>query len=133
MRWALGVVVAGGVAALAWWLASRGAMPGDVAYPIPGEDVPYTVEVLNATTLDGLARDVTARLRRRGLDVVSFGSASESGRDSTLVLVRRGDSAAGAAVRQALGFGRVLLDPDPPLLLDVTVLLGTDAALDRHP
>lgn len=90
--------------------------------------------MLNATDVDGLARDVTRRLRRGGVDVVSFGSASEPGRDSTDLLVRRGDSAAGLVVRDVLGFGRVRLEPDASLLLDVTVVLGTDAAaVDRDP
>lgn len=101
---------------------------------VPGERVPYVVEVLNATGVDGLARAVTLRLRREGLDVVSYGTADSVGLDSTLLLVRRGDSAAGRAVRRALGAGRVILQPDPDLLLDVSVLLGRDAApFERNP
>jgi hypothetical protein len=103
--------------------------------PIPGERDRITVEVINTTDVDGLARDVTRRLRRAGIDVVYVGSGREQAVDSTLILVRRGDPAAGERVRSALDLGRVGISPDPRLLLDVSVLLGPDAAsaLRRHP
>jgi hypothetical protein len=128
-----GAIALAGIAAAAWWLASRGDTPADTAYPVPGERFRYTVEVLNGTRIDGLAREVTQQLRRRGVDVVYFGSAGGDPPDSTLVIVRRGEREAGEAVRSVLGFGRVVVEPDPRLLLDVTVLLGPDAAVDRHP
>ena len=134
MKWLAGAAALVGVGVLAWWLVVRGDTPGDIAYPIPGERFPHSVEVLNGTGVDGLAREVTQRLRRRGVDVVYFGSAAGDTLDSTLVIVRRGDSAAGAAVRSVLGLGRIVVDPDPRLLLDVTIVLGADAAgLHRDP
>jgi hypothetical protein len=64
---------------------------------------------------------------------VYFGSAAEAV-DSTQILIRRGDASAATRVRNALGVGRIVEAPDPRLLLDVTVVLGPDAAaLDRHP
>ena len=121
------------VVALAVMLTGRGRA-GTTSYPVPGERLPYTVEVLNGTTVDGLARTTTFRLRRAGLDVVSFGT-SPMPADSTLILVRSGDAEAGGAVRDVLGVGRVVAEPDPDLLLDVTVILGRDAAgvFDRGP
>lgn len=134
LKWIAGGLALAGFAGLAWWLATRGAAPDAIAYAVPGERFAYTVEVLNGTSVDGLAREVTGRLRRRGVDVVYFGSAAGPPHDSTLVMVRRGDSAAGLAVREVLGLGRVVVEPDPGLLLDVTILLGADAAPpDRHP
>jgi hypothetical protein len=109
------------------WRLSVHDRPSAAEYRIPGTRVPYTLEVLNGTDVDGLALAVTLRLRRAGLDVVSYGTAHARGEDSTLVLVRSADTAAGWAVREALGFGRVVVEPDPRLLLDVTVLLGRDA------
>jgi hypothetical protein len=102
---------------------------------IPGENGPaVTVEVLNGSGIDGLARDVTRRLRRRGIDVVYFGSAAEKTRDSTLILIRRGDTLAAVAVRKALGTGRISVQLDPQRLLDASVIVGRDAAsLDRNP
>jgi hypothetical protein len=133
-KWLGAVGVAALLVVIAWRLAVHGPGAAAGALPIPGERIPYLVEVLNGTDADGLARAVTRELRHQGIDVVSFGSATTGGADSTLVLVRRGDTAAGLAVRKALGFGRVVFAPDSTLLLDVTVLLGREAtARDRHP
>ncbi|OGU02462.1 MAG: hypothetical protein A2W29_07560 [Gemmatimonadetes bacterium RBG_16_66_8] len=106
-----------------------------VTLPIPGVRDSVLVEVLNTTGVDGLAREATRRLRRAGIDVVSVGSQREDAVDSTVIMVRRGDASAGERVRAVLGFGRVQTAADPRLLLDVTVLLGPDAAgaLSLHP
>jgi hypothetical protein len=126
-RWIGALVVAAAVVVLAWrWTEHSGA--GETRLAIPGERVPYAVEVVNGTDVDGLARDITRLLRHQGIDVVSFGSASGGAVDSTLVQVRRGDTAAGLVVRKALGLGRVVFAPDSTLLVDVTVRLGRDAA-----
>ena len=63
------------------------------------------------------------------MDVVYFGNASESGLDSTRIIVRRGAQKVGERVRAALGQGRVEVQLDSAKLLDVSVLLG----LDFHP
>jgi len=120
----LAILVLFGAGLAAWWWRAPESTPGS----IPAGETRVTVEVLNATTIDGLARDVTRRLRRAGIDVVSFGAASGPELDSTRVLIRRGDSATGVRVREVLEVGRVVRDPDARLLLDVTVLLGRDAA-----
>ena len=126
----LGVAV---VVAVAWMLTQR-ATGGRPDAGVPGERVPFTVEVLNGTDVDGLARRATLHLRRAGLDVVFYGTSAESA-DSTTIIVRGTDPAAGDVVRYALGVGRIRLDPDPRLLLDVTVVVGRDAVavLDRGP
>jgi LytR cell envelope-related transcriptional attenuator len=110
------------------------------AFSVPGEDGSRTVvEVLNATGRGGLARIATRVLRRAGIDVVSYGNAdADAGRgDSTRILVRRGDRAAGERVRRALLVGTVLVRPDSTRLVDVSVLLGADfaarAPLELHP
>jgi hypothetical protein len=93
--------------------------------------------VLNATGRDGLARIGTRVLRQAGIDVVELGNAPAAvGRlDSTRILVRRGDVSVGERVRRALGVGSVRLDRDSTLLLDATVLLGTDFSppFELHP
>ncbi len=93
---------------------------------IPGEKDRVIVEVLNGSRIDGLARETTRRLRRAGVDVVYFGDAEESPIDSTLILIRRGDSTGALRVRRTLGLGRITAAPDPRLLLDITVVLGRD-------
>ncbi len=99
----------------------------DRRLPIPGERDTLQVQVLNATGVDGLARAVTIRLRRAGIDVVDFGTAADRSLDTTQIVIRRGDSTAGFAVRDLLGVGQIVVDPDPDLLLDVSVILGLDA------
>jgi hypothetical protein len=64
-------------------------------------------------------------LRRRGLDVVFFGNA-DGPVDSTRVIVRRGDPGRGRQVWQALGAGRIIVEPDTLRRVDVTVILGLD-------
>ncbi len=94
---------------------------------IPGERRRVQTEVLNGTSIDGLARRMTLKLRERGVDVVFFGSASTNTTDSTIVIARRGDMAAAERVRDLLGVGKVVDEPAAQLLLDVTVVLGRDA------
>lgn len=101
----------------------------DPAAVIPGEgENTLTVEVLNATDVDGLGREVARRLRRQGIDVVYFGSSSRKDLDSTRIIVRRGDTSAARPIRRALGTGRVGIELDSRLLLDASVLVGRDLA-----
>jgi hypothetical protein len=86
------------------------------------------VEVLNGSNRPGLARAVTRELRARGFDVLYFGTARDSARDSE-VLLRRGDSSAAARVASVLGIAKVRVAPDTLLRLDVTVFLGRDFSL----
>lgn len=118
------------LAAGAVWFLRR--QPGTPDPRIPGEGKSPVVEVLNTTRIDGLAREVTRRLRSAGIDVVYYGSDWTREADSTTILVRSADSTAALEVRRALGFGRVVFEPDPKLLLDATVLLGADAPRSLH-
>ena len=104
--------------------AVRLLVPRAHAYPIPSPDRRITVEVLNGTRRSGVARAATRMLRRRGLDVVFYGNAEAV--DSTRVIVRRGDPGRGRDVRQALGAGRVVVEPDTLRRVDVSVILGPD-------
>lgn len=96
--------------------------------PIPGERHRFAVEVLNGTSVDGLARETTRRLRRAGIDVVYFGDASEDAARTTRILIRRGDSSAAVVVRDVLGTGDIISAPNARLLVDVSVILGRDLA-----
>jgi hypothetical protein len=115
---------------LAAVIATRSAMRrrGDVhRQPAPDVNAPadtrVRVQVLNATTLRGLARRATLVLRDRGFDVLEIGTAPEQ-RDSTLVLDRSGHPEWAKRVADALGGARVESRPDSSRYLDVTVLLG---------
>jgi hypothetical protein len=83
------------------------------------------VEVLNGTRRAGAARAATRMLRRQGLDVVFYGNA-DAAVESTRVIVRRGDPGRGRDVRQAIGAGRVVTEPDTLRRVDVSVILGPD-------
>ena len=103
------------------------------AYAIPSPGRRIRVEVLNGTSRAGLARAATRGLRQRGLDVVFFGTGPPA--ESTRVFVRRGDPGQGRDVAEALGVGRVVIEPDTLRRVDVSVLLGDDwrPRLALHP
>lgn len=103
--------------------------PPDASAP-EGERV--RVEVLNATSVRGLARRATLHLRDRGFDVLFMGTASEQ-RDSTLVLDRSGHPEWAKRVSDALGGARIESRPDSSRYLDVTVLLGRSWRAPAHP
>jgi hypothetical protein len=110
----------------------REHVPGH-AYPIPAPGKRIRVEVLNGTRRPGFARTATRALRERGLDVVFFGTAPAA--DSTRIFVRRGDPGQGRDVAEALGRGRVVVQPDTLRRVDVSVVLGNDwrPRLPWHP
>jgi hypothetical protein len=101
--------------------------PRQRASPIPSPEHRVTVEVLNGSRRAGAAGAATRMLRRQGLDVVFFGNADDTA-DSTRVIVRRGVPGHGREVRQALGVGRIVVEPDTFRRVDVSVILGPDFA-----
>ena len=125
------LVALGGVWRL--WPAPREHVQGH-AYAVPSPDRRITVEVLNGTGRQGLARVATRALRQQGIDVVFFGNA-DAAADSTRVFVRRGDPGRGKDVVEALGAGRLRIEPDTLRRVDATVILGEDyrPKLELHP
>ena len=99
---------------------AKRAPPPDATAPA-GQRV--RVQVLNATSVRGLARRATIHLRDRGFDVVEMGTSPEQ-HDSTLVLDRSGHPEWARRVADALGGARVEARPDTSRYLDVTVLVG---------
>ena len=86
------------------------------------ENVRIRVEVLNASTVRGLARRAATYLRDRGFDVVHIGSSSERS-DSTLVLDRTGHPDWASLLAEAMG-GTAVTRPDTSRYVDATVLVG---------
>jgi hypothetical protein len=84
------------------------------------------VEVLNGGSYAGAAREATGTLRDLGFDVVFFGNAGASERDSSIVLDRMGALDRARDVADALGIRNLRSEPDSNLYLDVTVVLGRD-------
>lgn len=95
------------------------------AQPVPAAPPPR-VEVLNGAGKAGLARSATQRLRGEGFDVVFFGNAGRFDHARSVVLDRSGDREAALAVAATLGIDSVEAVPDASLLLDVSVILGSD-------
>ena len=102
----------------------------DVPFIGPGLTAPDRiigrVEVLNASGRSGLARNATDRLRSGGFDVVYFGNAPGAIRDSSRVLDRTGNAAVARAAARRLGISTVRTVRDSSLLVDATIVLGTD-------
>lgn len=122
----IAAVLLSGAVALAMLLQDKDHVEGH-AYAIPSARNRIIVEVLNGTDHPGLARGVTRRLREAGLDVITFGNATaDQRRDTTRILVRRGDSTAAEPVRRVLGLGETVVARDTLLRVDVTVILGSD-------
>ncbi len=81
------------------------------------------VEVLNASSVQGLARRATFFLRDRGFDVVESGNAAEK-HDSTIVLDRSHNPEWARLVANAMGGVPVAEAADSTHYVDVTVLVG---------
>jgi len=136
-RWILALLLLG---VLAWGAASRWtkreasrATRADTTPPppkIPDDStarapngVRVRVQVVNATTINGLARRATRWLRDRGFDVVEIGTTRDR-LDSSLVLDRSGHPDWARRAAKAMGGARVESRPDSSRYLDLTVLVG---------
>ena len=71
------------------------------------------------------ARVGTRALRRRGIDVVFFGTADTTS-DSTHVILRRGSRERAEEIQKLLGMGKIEVRSDSTRRVDVTVILGMD-------
>lgn len=127
-RWIVLVLVLVVAGVLAWRaLQTYEADPivrGEPIARIVPESLRIKVEVLNATSIRGLARRGTFVMRDLGFDVVGSGNSSEK-LDSTTVIVRNGRMDWGELAAQGLGGARVIARPDTSRYLDLTILLGT--------
>lgn len=118
------VTILGGGAG--WWLHRAPGPAGGSGLgrgPVVPTGVRIRVEVLNASTVRGLARRATLHLRDLGFDVVRF-AGDDSRRDSTLVLDRTGHPEWARIAAAAMGNARVEARPDSAGFVDLTVLVG---------
>lgn len=102
-------------------------VPAVVEYaPPPGGRDRVRVEVLNAGGQSGMALRATDYLREHGIDVVSWGNASEFSEDPSAVVDRVGDAALAAWLGETLGIESVSTQPDSSRLVEATVRLGPE-------
>jgi hypothetical protein len=100
---------------------------GEAAESAPPVQLPpVTVQVLNGCGEAGLALEATRFLREKNCDVVEMGNADHFNYKTSKIIARTGDLEAAERVRAALGVGEVSSDPNAKLLLQVTLILGSD-------
>lgn len=93
----------------------------------PAERTRIRVQVLNGSGEPGAAARMTDYLRDRGYDVVEFGNADSFGRTRTVVIDRVGNVRPAREVASSLRGVPIQSEPDSTLILDVTVVVGSDA------
>ena len=86
---------------------------------------PITLEVLNGTSIDGAASEISQRLETLGFTVSSVGNAGTNSYAETTVIVPEGSSD-GETVVSALGFGVVRFG-SVDNGFDAVVIVGSDA------
>jgi hypothetical protein len=101
--------------------AVRADAPDDAKAP---EGTRIKVEVLNATSIKGLARRATLFLRDRGFDVVAIGTAQKQ-QAATTVIDRSGHPEWAKLIANAMG-ATVTARPDSSRYVDATVLIGSN-------
>jgi anionic cell wall polymer biosynthesis LytR-Cps2A-Psr (LCP) family protein len=96
--------------------------------PFSKDELTVAVEVLNGTSVAGLARRAANVFQSFGYDVVSVANADSSDYQKTVVLDRKGRIEAAQRVADLIGCQRVYsrLEESGDLTIDVTIVLGTD-------
>ncbi len=96
--------------------------------PFAEEELVVAIEVLNGTTVAGLARRAANVFQSFGYDVVSVANADHSEYQKTVVLDRKGRVEAAERVAELIRCERVYsrLEDGGDRTIDVTIILGTD-------
>lgn len=90
------------------------------------ENIVVSLEILNGTTINGLARRTRELYESFGFDVVSFGNAESTGIERTVVIDRRGNVGLAERAAEIIRAPRVVSDVTPDSSADVTIILGRD-------
>ncbi len=95
-------------------------------------DIVIQLRILNATNVQGIARQTTDFLRQRGFDVVVSDNAAATQEHSQVVCLR-GDTLAAQQLAYALGIDKkqIYTELDSSLFLDCSVILGADYQMLR--
>lgn len=111
--------------------ADRLILEGAIALAPAGPPATPTAEVLNGSSVSGVAAAVRRRLRDRGIDVLESGNAPEI-HAHTVVYDRVARPAAALQVLAALGCpsAEAVTRVDSKRLVDASVVVGEDCAAD---
>ncbi len=93
---------------------------------IRAENIVISVEILNGTAVNGLARRTRELYESFGFDVVSFANAESTGIEHTVVIDRRGNVGLAERAAEIIRANRVVSDVAPDVSADVTIILGRD-------
>jgi anionic cell wall polymer biosynthesis LytR-Cps2A-Psr (LCP) family protein len=96
--------------------------------PFTEEELVVSLEILNGTTVAGLARRAANVFQSFGYDVVSIANADNTEYQKTVVLDRKGKIEAAERVAELIRCQRVYsrLEEEGDFTVDVTIILGTD-------
>jgi hypothetical protein len=87
---------------------------------------PFQIEVLNGTGESGVAREVTMKLRRMGIDVLIEGNAQRFDYRETILVDRKGNPDLMKRLSRRLGVSRVITQIQERPRVDATLIVGWD-------
>ena len=89
-------------------------------------DDPFQIEVLNGTGEPGVARTVTMKLRRMGIDVLIEGNAERFDYRESVLVDRKGNPDLMKKLSRRLGVSRVITQIQEKPMVDATLVIGWD-------
>ena len=90
------------------------------------ENIVIRIEILNGTSVIGLASRTAELFRSYGFDVIAVGNAPASDVERTMVVDRVGSDVFARRAADIIRASRLDSDLDPQAVVDVTVILGRD-------
>jgi len=90
------------------------------------ENIVIRLEILNGTSVIGLASRTAERYRSFGFDVVSVGNAEDSDVERTVLINRTANELFAARTADIIRAPTVRQDLDPASPVDVTIIIGRD-------
>ena len=88
------------------------------------ESLTITLEILNGTNIDGLAKRTKALFENYGFDVVSYRNADNDKYLDTVVLDRKGNISMAEKIAEVIKCDKIHTRIEPDINVDVTLILG---------
>ena len=87
---------------------------------------PFQIEVLNGTGEPGVAREVTMKLRKMGIDVLIEGNAGNFDYRESVLVDRKGNPELMKKLSRRLGVSMIVTQIQEKPRVDVTLIVGWD-------